>query len=124
MDINLEKYSRVVWKMGGRELPYLDCYGFALDVRRALGLGVWPEYPEHNQDNLHGDILFHSGEPLSEPTEGSIIICYRGELAVHMAICLKLGGELMAVECQKKVNVRILELGQLERRYTKLEFFS
>jgi hypothetical protein len=41
---NPDKYLSVVWQKGGRVYPALDCFGIVNEVRKDLGLPLWPDF--------------------------------------------------------------------------------
>lgn len=124
--LNIDKYRSVTWLKGGRSYPNLDCFGIVNEIRRDLGLPVWPEFAGVTKDD-HG--LDKSARELMKelkrcsPAEGTGIACYSGSLVAHVAIVVKIDGVLHAAECNPRTNVTFLPLTRFSRRFVKVEFW-
>lgn len=122
---NLDKYTDVEWKSGGREYPYLDCYGVVNEVRRDLGLSEWPEYEGAERDDLD-ELATEARQERegSEIVEGAVAFCYEGSMVVHVAVLVAVDGRMCALECNPEHNVTVMPVSRLERRFVKVEYYS
>lgn len=124
---NPDKYLSVTWLKGGRSFPKLDCFGIVNEIRRDLGLPVWPEFEGVTKDN---NGLDHSARELMQelnrcdPCEGAGIACYTGSLVTHVAVVVSLNGVLHAAECNPNTNVTFFPLPRFERRFLKVEYYQ
>lgn len=48
---NPDKYLSVTWLKGGRSWPDLDCFGIVNEIRRDLGLPLWPDFAGVTKDD-------------------------------------------------------------------------
>ena len=48
---NPDKYRSVTWLKGGRVYPQLDCFGIVNEIRRDLGLPLWPDFAGVTKDD-------------------------------------------------------------------------
>ncbi|AFE60778.1 hypothetical protein Q7S_23081 (plasmid) [Rahnella aquatilis HX2] len=124
--LNVDKYLSVTWLKGGRLYPNLDCFGIVNEIRRDLGLPVWPEFAgvtkdDHGLDKSARELMM--GLRRCSPTEGAGIACYSGSLVTHVAIVVKIDGVLHAAECNPRMNVTFLPLTRFSRRFVKVEFW-
>lgn len=46
-----DKYRSVTWLKGGRVYPQLDCFGIVNEIRRDLGLPLWPDFAGVTKDD-------------------------------------------------------------------------
>ena len=126
---NLDKYRSVIWRKGGREFPFLDCYGVINEIRRDLKLAPWPELNGVTIDDNGLDAACHhlvSTGTLQccEPAPGVAIACYAGSVVTHVAIVVSIDGQLRAVECNPGMNVSSWPLARFVRRFLKVEFYQ
>lgn len=125
--LDIDKYLSVVWKMGGRTYPILDCYGIVHEVRHDLGLSEWPIFEGIIKDGGSIDIVakeFKNNISQCDPSPGAVAACYEGGMISHLAVIVEIGGILHAMESNPKKNVTILPLQRFERRYMKVEYYQ
>ena len=60
----------------------------------------------------------------SDPCEGAGVACFSGSTGTHVAVVVKLNGELMVAECGSATNVTFLPLSRFKRRYVRVEFWK
>ncbi|KAB7896445.1 nitrite transporter [Serratia sp. Leaf50] len=124
---NPDKYLSVIWLKGGRTYPKLDCYGVITEIRRDLGLVLWPDFAGITKDDDGLDVEargFMKALTACEPCEGAGVACYAGSVVTHVGIVVKLNGELYVAECNPKTNVTFLPLVRFKRRFIKVEFWQ
>ncbi|MDU0845442.1 MAG: nitrite transporter [Enterobacter asburiae] len=122
-----DKYRSVTWLKGGRVYPELDCFGIVNEIRRDLGLPLWPEFSGVTKDDNGLDREARglmSELTRCEPTPGAGIACYSGGMVTHVGIVVDIGGSLYAAECNPKSNVTFLPLSRFERRFVKVEYYQ
>ncbi|HCR0924571.1 TPA: nitrite transporter [Klebsiella aerogenes] len=124
---NPDKYRSVTWLKGGRVYPQLDCFGIVNEIRRDLGLPEWPDFSGVTKDD---NGLDREARKLMlrlercEPCEGAGVACYSGSTVTHVAVVVKINGELMVAECGSATNVTFLPLTRFKRRYVRVEFWK
>ncbi|HDU5042478.1 TPA: nitrite transporter [Klebsiella aerogenes] len=124
---NPDKYRSVTWLKGGRVYPQLDCFGIVNEIRRDLGLPEWPDFAGITKDD---NGLDREARKLMlrlercEPCEGAGVACYSGSTVTHVAVVVKINGELMVAECGSATNVTFLPLTRFKRRYVRVEFWK
>ena len=122
-----DKYLSVTWLKGGRSFPKLDCFGIVNEIRRDLGLPEWPDFAGVTKDD---NGLDREARKLMlrlercEPCEGAGVACYSGSTVTHVAVVVKINGELMVAECGSATNVTFLPLTRFKRRYVRVEFWK
>lgn len=125
--LNIDKYRSVIWQKGGRTYPLLDCFGIVNEVRRDLGLPMWPEFNGVTKEDCGLDREAKNlMRELSrcEPCIGAGIACYSASLVTHVAIVVELDGVLHAIECNPKSNVTITPLRRFARRFVRVEYYQ
>lgn len=124
---NPDKYRSVVWEKGGRAYPALDCFGIVNEIRRDLGLALWPEFAGVTKDD-NGLDREARGLMIDlqrcEPVPGVGIACYSGSLVTHVAIVVEIDGVLHAAECNPRSNVTFLPLARFARRFIRVEYYQ
>ncbi|HBM2887638.1 nitrite transporter [Klebsiella oxytoca] len=124
---NPDKYLSVTWLKGGRVYPQLDCFGLVNEIRRDLNLPEWPDFAGVTKD---GGGLDREARKLMltlercDPCEGAGVACFSGSTVTHVAVVVKLNGELMVAECGSATNVTFLPLSRFKRRYVRVEFWK
>ncbi|WP_316547858.1 nitrite transporter [Klebsiella michiganensis] len=124
---NPDKYLSVTWLKGGRVYPQLDCFGLVNEIRRDLNLPEWPDFAGVTKD---GGGLDREARKLMltlercDPCEGAGVACFSGSTVTHVAVVVKLNGELMVAECGSATNVTFLPLSRFKRRYVQVEFWK
>lgn len=125
--LNIDKYRSVIWQKGGRTYPQLDCFGIVNEVRRDLGLPMWPEFngvtKEDNGLDREAKNLMRDLSPC-DPCVGAGIACYSASIVTHVAIVVELDGVLHAIECNPKSNVTITPLRRFTRRFVRVEYYQ
>lgn len=124
---NPDKYLSVTWRMGGRLYPELDCYGVVHEVRRDLGLPVWPAFEGVIKDGNSMDLAcrkFMCNVSKCAAQNGAVAACYEGGLVAHVAIVVLIDGALYVIESNPTKNVTILPLRRFERRFVKVEYYQ
>ncbi|EDR0879101.1 nitrite transporter [Salmonella enterica] len=124
---NPDKYRSVTWLKGGRVYPELDCFGIVNEVRRDLGLQIWPDFAGVTKDDNGLDrearnlmlTLQHC-----EPCEGAGVACYSGSTVTHVGVVVNLNGRLYVAECNPESNVSFTLVAQFIRRFVKVEFWQ
>ncbi|WP_312227174.1 nitrite transporter [Pseudescherichia sp.] len=125
--LNVDKYRSVVWQMGGRVWPMLDCYGVVHEVRRDLGLSEWPTFDGVIRE---GDMMarqftaFEGNVRRTAAKEGAVAACYSGGVVDHLGIVISIDGALQVLEANPRRNVTILPLARFERLYTTVEYYE
>lgn len=125
--LNIDKYLSVRWQMGGRTYPVLDCYGIVHEVRRDLGLPVWPIFEGiiKEGDAMHTACSdFRRKVERCEPSEGAVAACFIGGMIGHLGIVISFNGLLHVIECNPKKNVTVMPLKRFERQYIKVEYYQ
>ena len=59
-----------------------------------------------------------------DPCEGAGVACFSGSTVTHVAVVVKINGELMVAECGSATNVMFLPLARFMRRYVRVEFWK
>jgi hypothetical protein len=124
---NPDKYLSVKWLKGGRAYPELDCFGIVNEIRKDIGLPLWPEFSGVTKD---GGGLDREARKLMltlkrcEPHEGAGVACYSGSTVTHVGIVVDIGGQLHVAECNPDSNVTFLPLSRFKRRFIKVEFWQ
>lgn len=124
---NPDKYLSVKWLKGGRAYPELDCFGIVNEIRKDIGLPLWPEFSGVTKD---GGGLDREARKLMltlkrcEPREGAGVACYSGSTVTHVGIVVDIGGQLHVAECNPDSNVTFLPLSRFKRRFIKVEFWQ
>lgn len=125
--LNIDKYLSVIWRMGGRCYPFLDCYGIVHEIRRDLNLPEWPAFEgiiqEDSQMDLAARELMLSVEQC-KASHGVVAACYKSGMVTHVGIVVEIDGLLHVIESNPKTNVTILPIGRFERRYAKVEYYQ
>lgn len=125
--LNTDKYRSVTWLKGGRVFPALDCFGIVNEIRRDLGLSLWPEFSGVTKDD---NGLDREARGLMTdlkrcgPVPGAGIACYTGSLVTHVAIVVDIDGVLHAAECNPRTNVTFLPLARFARRFIRVEYYQ
>ena len=95
---NPDKYLSVTWLKGGRSWPDLDCFGIVNEIRRDLGLPLWPDFAGVTKDD--GGLDREARQMMltlerCDPCEGAGVACYSGSAvtmwglsSVLMACCM------------------------------------
>ena len=122
---NPDKYRSVNWLKGGRNYPALDCFGIVNEIRRDLGLSLWPEFAGVTKDDngLDREALM-TDLKRCEPVPGAGIACYSGSLVTHVGIVVEIDGVLHAAECNPRTNVTFLPLARFTRRFVRVEYYQ
>ena len=60
----------------------------------------------------------------SDPQPAAIATCWRGQMCVHVGVCVELNGRLGVLETGRKCGPRWLSLRDFERRYLKVIYYS
>lgn len=111
---------------GGREYPFLDCYGLVLAVRRNLGMHCPAEYADvrvgERMDSATRNELPSFRK--CDPEHGAIAICWRMNIVRHIAIVVNIGGELRVMECNPHKNTTHCTIADFERKYKRVEYYT
>lgn len=122
-----DKYRSVIWLKGGRVYPELDCFGIVNEIRRDLGLALWPDFSGVTKDDNGLDREARgliSKLVRCHPEPGAGIACYSAGMVTHVGIVVEIGGAQYAAECNPKSNVTFLPLSRFERRFVKVEYYQ
>ncbi|WP_413734320.1 nitrite transporter [Sodalis sp. RH21] len=124
---DIDKYRSVIWQKGGRVFPKFDCFGIINEIRRDLGLPVWPEFAGVTKDD--GGLDREARRLMKtlqrcEPCQGAGVACYSGSMVTHVAIIVSIQGEFCAAECNPKTNVTFLPLARFMRHFPRVEFWQ
>jgi len=125
--MDLDRFQNVRWVAGGREYPWLDCYGVINEVRAVLGLSLWPEYAGITKEDggLAGAAAEHARSAATcAPEPGAVAFCYEGSAVAHVAVVIEQDGRLCALECNPGRHVTVLPLSRFCRRFVRVEFYS
>ncbi|QCW56690.1 nitrite transporter [Citrobacter freundii] len=124
---NPDKYLSVIWQKGGRTYPELDCFGIVNEVRKDLGLPLWPDFAGITKDdgglNREARKLMLSLEKCA-PCIGAGAACYSGSTVTHVGVVVEINGQLHVAECNPEVNVTFLPVSRFKRRFVKVEFWK
>ncbi|KHE07668.1 hypothetical protein [Citrobacter braakii] len=122
-----DKYRSVTWLKGGRVYPELDCFGIVNEIRRDLGLPVWPDFVGITKDD---NGLDREARKMMltlrrcAPCEGAGVACYTGGTVTHVGIVVSMRAQLYVAECNPKSNVSFIPLARFMRRFVKVEFWQ
>ncbi|WP_024559574.1 nitrite transporter [Franconibacter pulveris 601] len=125
--LDIDKYRSVIWQMGGRVYPVLDCYGVVHEVRKDLGLPGWPVFEGVIRE---GDTMarlcadFSRTVRRTEAKEGAVAACYSGGVIDHLGVVISLDSMLQVMESNPHRNVTVLPLARFERLYSKVEYYE
>ncbi|EMH4161665.1 nitrite transporter [Pluralibacter gergoviae] len=122
-----DKYLSVTWQKGGRLYPKLDCFGIVNEIRGDLGLPKFPDFAGVTKDDggLNREALAYMPNLTPcEPHPGALAMCYTGSMVTHVAVVVRLNGELRAAESNPKTNVTFLPLGRFLHKFVKVEFYQ
>lgn len=122
-----DKYLPVKWLKGGRQFPNIDCFGLVNEVRRDLGLPLWPEFGGVTKDDggLHREaVKLMRNLQKCDPEPGCGVACYAGSFVTHVAVIVEIGGILYAAECNPKSNVTFTPIDRFSRKFVKVEFWK
>ncbi|EMB4700066.1 nitrite transporter [Klebsiella pneumoniae] len=124
---NPDKYLSVTWQKGGRSWPDLDCFGIVNEIRRDLGLPLWPDFAGVTKDD--GGLDREARQMMltlerCDPCEGAGVACYSGSAVTHVGIVVSIDGLLHVAECNPGSNVTFLPLARFKRRFVKVEFWQ
>lgn len=112
---------------GGRVYPDLDCFGIVNEVRKDLGLPLWPDFSGVTKDDGGLDReavkLMRSLEEC-EPCVGAGVACYSGSTVTHVGVVVDINGQLHVAECNPGINVTFLPVVRFKRRFVKVEFWK
>lgn len=117
-------YFRAVYTEGGRNWPFVDCYGLVLVARSDLGLPAWPEWAAARKGD--GSMQEVAGEWFptlrrSGPEPGALAAVYRGSALVHVGIVMP-GSAVMEINPGR--GVTLLPVPRFERRYARVEYYQ
>lgn len=111
---------------GGREFPFFDCYGIVIAVRDNIGLSPLPPYSDIRKgQGMHEAVSSEiPNYKACEPQHGAVAVCWRGSVAIHIGIVVKLDGTLRVLDINPKKNVTIQALPVFERRFRRVEYYT
>lgn len=93
----------------------LDCWELCCEYYKDVLNYQLPIRPEEKHKNLHG------WKNLPWALEHAIVLCYKGDMPVHMGIYL---GEQGVLHARKGSYAQVNSLYSLAMTYTKLEYYS
>ena len=125
----LESYLTSTYRDGGRGPRVFDCYGLVRAARHELfRLPLLPSYGAISPDDKAQMTATCATESQrfrqSNPQPAAIATCWRGQLCVHVGVCVELNGRLGVLETGRKCGPRWLSLRDFERRYLKVIYYS
>lgn len=124
--INLFKYREIVWFDGGRDFPYLDCYGLVLEFRKDLGLPTWPDYrgvTKHRNQFDQEAREFIRTRRKTEPESGAMGLVTRAGVINHAVVCFEFAGLLYVAECNPVSNMTISTVSDFMRKNKNTEWW-
>lgn len=124
----LDTYLTSTYQDGGRGPRVFDCYGLVRAVRHDLfGLPLLPSHGAISPDDKAQMTATCEAErqrlTQGNPAPAAIATCWRGQLCVHVGVCVELNGRLGVLETGRKCGPRWLSLADFERRYLKVIYY-
>jgi hypothetical protein len=125
----IERYLATVYEDGGTGPYAYNCWTLVRAVRHEVfGYPLLPIYGAISPDDKHALTdacnaeaqAFHEGPP----SPGAIATVWRGQICIHVGICIELDGRLGVLETGRKCGPRWLCLGDFERRYLKVIYHN
>ncbi|HEL8054354.1 TPA: hypothetical protein UZ505_004921 [Escherichia coli] len=85
----------------GRQFPFVDCWGYVLEVRRQLGGPPLPALEGVFRDEA--DLAARSVMPLLTACgaqHGALVLCHVSGLLTHVAIAVTVNAQLYITDCR------------------------
>ena len=124
----LAKYLASSYRDGGRELPFVDCYGLVRLVRAELfGLEDLPAYG-HVRNSMPAEFTRCVKRAATEfeecrPEPGAVATVWRGRICVHIAIVVEIDGRLAVLDTGSKAGPSWSSVPRFEARFAKVVYF-
>jgi hypothetical protein len=123
----INHYLRACYKDGGRGPDVYDCWGLVRESRAEyLGLSQLPSYGDLRNKNPKDFTRAYRNESAKmeqcEPQHGAIAAVMRGEICVHVAVVLEVGGILKVLEINPTRGARCIPLRTWRRDHLKVTY--
>lgn len=125
----LDKYLSSSYRDGGRELPFVDCYGLVRLVRdEVFGKADLPSFG-HVRNTMPAEFtrcVRHAALDFGEcrPEPGAIATVWRGRICVHIAIVVEIDGRLAVLDTGSKTGPSWSSVPRFEARFAKVIYFN
>lgn len=122
-------YLTVPYIDGGRDMQGMDCWGLVRHVlHHQFGFPLLQSFGHVSADDKgHLTESFQQQVKVFEPTNAKLATVaagFRGQLLIHIGICIEVGSKLVVLETSKKHGVKLTELRQFNRMYSRTEFYQ
>lgn len=124
----LAKYLASSYRDGGRELPFVDCYGLVRLVRQEVfGKGDLPAFG-HVRNTMPAEFTRCVKQAATEfeecrPEPGAVATVWRGRICVHIAIVVEIDGRLAVLDTGSKTGPSWSSVPRFEARFAKVAYF-
>ncbi|ERY56330.1 hypothetical protein DZA07_25075 [Pseudomonas aeruginosa] len=124
----LDKYLSSSYRDGGRDLPFVDCYGLVRLVREEVfGKGDLPAFG-HVRNTMPAEFTRCVKQAATEfeecrPEPGAVATVWRGRICVHIAIVVEIDGRLAVLDTGSKTGPSWSSVPRFEARFAKVAYF-
>lgn len=126
--IDLEHYMTARYVDGGREWPNYDCWGLVRHAYHVIN-GEWlPLYSGLDADNTYAKsrnyLQLSKVMVECEPHHGAIAAVVNGRVCEHVAICVQIGDELLALEMDHTTGPRVVTLDKFKDDHRHVKYYA
>lgn len=124
----LDKYLASSYRDGGRELPFVDCYGLVRLVRaERFGMTDIPSFG-HVRNTMPIEFTrcvkqASVGYEECAPEAGAIATVWRGRICAHIAIVLEIDGRLGVLDTGSKTGPGWSSVAHFNSRFAKVIYY-
>jgi hypothetical protein len=126
----IDKYLASQYRDGGRELPFVDCYGLVRLVRsERFGKDDLPSFG-HVRNTMPAEFTRCVKHAASEFTKlddaepGAVATVWRGRICVHIAIVVEIDGRLAVLDTGSKTGPGWSSVPRFEARFAKVVYYN
>lgn len=124
----LAKYLASSYRDGGRELPFVDCYGLVRLVRQEVfGKSDLPSFG-HVRNTMPAEFTrcvkqAAAGFEECRPEPGAVATVWRGRICVHIAIVVEIDGRLAVLDTGSKTGPSWSTVARFESRFARVVYY-
>lgn len=125
----IDKYLASQYRDGGRELPFVDCYGLVRLARsERFGKDDLPSFG-HVRNTMPAEFtrcVKQAAESFAEcePQPGAVATVWRGRICVHIAIVVEIDGRLAVLDTGSKTGPGWSSVPRFEARFAKVVYYN
>ncbi|WP_313240351.1 hypothetical protein [Stutzerimonas kunmingensis] len=125
----IDKYLASQYRDGGRELPFVDCYGLVRLARsERFGKDDLPSFG-HVRNTMPAEFTRCVKQAASafvecDPQPGAVATVWRGRICVHIAIVVEVDGRLAVLDTGSKTGPAWSSVPRFEARFAKVVYYN